>query len=123
MRKPTQNYSKAAEATLLEIQDQRKLRSDAIERLKACAIDVKGSERAPRSLAEEPCEALYEKIPLTTQESALSARRARREGLAALKRTTVQTMQQIKETTLYSAEEIRRRLEGEPGDLGSTSTT
>ncbi len=123
MRKPTQKYSKEAEATLLEIKDQKKLRSDAIARLKACALEVKSGKDDLQRGPQEPPAAINGKALATTQERAAKARRALKEGLAALKRTTVQTMQQIKETTLYSAEELRKRLEGELEDLGGNTAT
>lgn len=125
MRKPpSRKFSdKVVEDLEDEVAAGAQKRSNAVARLKACADDAKkesaytkrmvkrSEERLKATIADKEDDDLPIQINGALERAKNEAKERRRDGLARLKKTTIQAVQTIRETVFLDPEELRKRLE------------
>jgi len=106
-------------ALLQEIKTQKKMRSDAVARLRACAAEAKkitGPYEEPTAASPAPKNG--EVVPEINNHKVRrkKARTDRQKALATLKRTTTEAVQNIRKTVVYGSEKLRQALEEAPSE-------
>lgn len=127
MRKPTSRKfsDKVVEDLEDEVAEGAQKRSDAVARLKACADDARKESAYTKRMVKRSEERLKAAIdgkentkllPIhingALERAKNEAKARRRDGLAHLKRTTVQAVKAIRETVFLDPDELRKRLDG-----------